>query len=326
MSEKKALSLSDPALAEEAHAKFAEIEKSESAQKTEEPKAEEPKTEEPEKKSGAEPQKPESDSTAEGSGTQDAGPSKESAPATTAETKAAEKRVFKALLGGQIKEVNEDDLIKLAQAGYSAQEIMQSVHAERQRIAEQGKKLSTLMEQIKPYKERLDKLKEEEEEDEKLDPSIALRREQADLKKRLETFEQAQQLTAQRAAQEAAQRDFLARVAGAQAKHEAFKVIATDPDLKERVDVQIMRHVASGVSIEEAVAREAGFYSKLLDRQKAEVKTDAVKKAAERAKLPNIPGKGAAPATPERKFTRESLYNGEAFDLAMQKFASAAKD
>jgi hypothetical protein len=312
--EVKELDLHSTELTEAAHAKFAEIEakepKVEEAPKAEEPKAEPVAAE-------ATPEEPKEPA---------AGPAATpEAPATPtpAEGKAAEKRVLKALLGGQIQDVNEDDLVKLAQMGYTAQEVMRSVEQERMRIAEQGQKLGALMEKIRPHQERLNRMEQEEREQEHLDPSIALKREQDALRQRVEAFERAQQQQMQQSQAQHELANFNARLAGARAKHEAFKIIESNPELNRRVTESIYGAIARGAPLDVAVEQEAKFYSGILAKAKTEQKIEGIKKATEKAKLPNTPGKGVGPTTPERKLDRKSLYNGEAFKIAMERFASA---
>lgn len=223
------------------------------------------------------------------------------------ETKAEfEKRVLKAVIGGQLREVDEDTLIKLADRGYDYE-------SRRAALEEQAREIEKLAREIGPYKEEIDKRRQAEQEEEEVDPFLRLQKEVRSTKEELAALkrerEQIQRVQSERAAVDTLNRS----VESAKAKHDIFKSLPES--VARKVSMNIYGAIAyGGKTPEQAVAEEAADLRALIS-QDVQAKAKA---AISRAKAPAVPGKGAPPVTPAVKMDRKALYNGAAYEAAMR--------
>lgn len=223
------------------------------------------------------------------------------------ESKAAfEKRILKAVIGGQLREIDEDTLIKLADRGYD--------YDQKQRhLMEEAQKLEALIREVQPYKEEIDKRKAQESEEEEADPFVRLQKDQERTRAELEQLKKEREVVARTSAQREAVERLNSAVDAEKAKHDILN------GLPESVQRKVMTNIYGaiafyGKSPERAVADEVADLKAMMSTTTQE----RAKQAISKAKTPPVPGRGAPPTVPAVKLDRNSLYNGKAYEAAME--------
>ena len=225
--------------------------------------------------------------------------------ATKAPSPAEQKRILKALIGGQVREVDEDTLVKLADRGYDYE-------TKASLMAEEARRLEALIREVQPYKEKVDELKKRESEQEEADPFLSLQKEHKALKEQFQ-----RELSERKQAAEArGNAEALARLNSEVATEQAkFPVFSTLPDsMKRKVAMNIYGAIAYGRKPPaQAVAEEAADLQALASMKIGE----AARKAISKSSVPSVPGRGSPPTAPASKMGRKSLYNGDAYAASM---------